>query len=338
MARDSISTCPVCNEKGKSEWLARVLGETNSRIYNYHRCSRCGLLYQVPMPSDEEIAVFYPDDYAVYRQPTRTQFSLRERKTLKKLGYDGHSSEFPANLFERLRPAKPLRDVIPYVPNGRVLDIGCASGEYLLRLKSIGWQCQGVEFSAKAVAIARAHGLDVFPGGLLDAGFESASFDFVTAHHYIEHVPNPDEIMAEIVRVTKPGGAILIRTPNNEALGRRLFGQYWFPNGVPAHLLLFSEKSLQFLAQKHGLVLSRHYKPIEYKSVLKSLALKSKTYRDDTRFSKLSKWLAKLYIPAAWLSGQGDELFSIYTKPATWALPVKGFPARSATGQQSPGC
>lgn len=314
MIRNSTSSCPVCNSSGESEWIASLLGKSNSKTYDYHRCSQCGLLYQFPMPSDEEIAAFYPDNYAVYRKPTR--FSFRECKTLRKLGYDCDTFESSGSLFKRLLRTKPLRDVIPYVPNGRVLDVGCASGEYLLRLKSIGWQCQGVDFSPKAVAIAREHGLDVFLGGLLDVGFESSSFDFVTAHHYIEHIPNPDEIMAEMGRITKPGGTILIRTPNSEALGRRWFGEYWFPNAVPVHLLMFSDESLQHLALKQGLVLSRRYQPIEYKFVLKSLALKSNTYHEDNSYSKLGKWLARLYVPAAWLAGQGDELFSIYTKPA----------------------
>ena len=123
--------------------------------------------------------------------------------------------------------------------------------------------------------------------------------------------------MAEIVRVTRPGGVVLIRTPNNAALGRRWFGEYWFANGVPGHLLMFSDKSLHILATKYGLLLGQRYQPVEYKFVLKSLDLKSNTYHDGRSYGKLQKWLARLYIPAARLVGQGDELFSIYTKLAS---------------------
>ncbi len=308
---DITSRCPVCESRGTHETFGHAHVDVNGKVYDYHRCQQCGLLYQHPMPSDEEISSFYPEDYAVYQEPTRTRFNAAEQKTLRKLGYPSNG----AGVRDRLRRARALPDVIPYIPGGRALDIGCACGEYLLRLESIGWQCQGVEFSPHAVAVARRHGLNVFLGGLMDAQFEPDSFDFVTAHHYIEHVPNPDEIMAELVRVTKPGGSILIRTPNNGALGRRWFGEYWFPNGIPEHVLLFSDSSLQALAGRHALRLQRRYTPIEFKFILKSRALKMGNFTNNTRYSKLSKWLARLYIPLAKLSGQGDELFYIFTKP-----------------------
>ena len=317
MNQKTNSVCPVCGSSGEYEQSMRVVDGSNPKAYDYHRCHECGLLYQQPMPSAGEIAGFYPDTYAVYSEPTRTEFDERERKTLRKMGYQLPAGKDANKLSTRLRGAKPVSNVIPFIAGGRVLDIGCANGEYLLRLKSIGWHCQGVEFNPQAVAVARSHGLDVFLGDLLQAGFEADSFDFVTSNHHLEHEPDPCKIMAEIVRVTRPGGVVLIRTPNNAALGRRWFGEYWFPNGVPGHLLMFSDKSLHTLATKYGLVLRQRYQPVEYKFVLKSLDLKSNTYHDGKSYGKLQKWLAKLYIPAARLVGQGDELFSIYTKPAS---------------------
>jgi len=315
--RKTKSICPVCGSPGEFEQSLHVLGGSDPKSYDYHRCHECGLLYQQPMPSAGEIAGFYPDTYAVYSEPTRTEFSERERRTLRKMGYQLPAGKDSTKLSTRLRGAKPVPSVIPFVAGGRVLDIGCANGEYLLRLKSIGWHCQGVEFNPKAVAVARSHGLDVFSGGLLEAGFEADSFDFVTSNHHLEHEPDPCKIMAEIVRVTRPGGVVLIRTPNNAALGRRWFGEYWYPNGVPGHLLMFSDKSLHTLAAKYGLVLRQRYQPVEYKFVLKSIDLRSNSYYDGKSYGKLKKWLAKLYIPAARMAGQGDELFYVYTKPAS---------------------
>jgi hypothetical protein len=62
------------------------------------------------------------------------------------MGYQLTAGKDANRLSTRLRGAKPVPNVIPFVAGGRVLDIGCANCEYLLRLKSIGWHCQGVEF------------------------------------------------------------------------------------------------------------------------------------------------------------------------------------------------
>ncbi len=308
------SLCPVCGHPGEYVYTAHAAGSNDTKGYDYHRCGECALLYQNPMPNDEEISQFYPDSYAPYTEPTRMEFSRQETITLRKqLGYTHLSVPQKSKPQDFLRRPKPLNTVTPWVPNGRLLDIGCGNGEYLLRMQSIGWQCKGVEFGNQGVAVCRAQGLDIFQGGLLEASFDADTFDLVTAHHFIEHVPNPVEIITEMVRILKPGGRLLLRTPNNAALGRRWFGQYWFANGVPEHVLLFSEKSLERLAFDQGLVLEKRYRPVEFKFILKSWAMMR--HREYKKHGKLVRMLAKLYIPAARLARQGDELFDIYVKP-----------------------
>jgi 2-polyprenyl-3-methyl-5-hydroxy-6-metoxy-1,4-benzoquinol methylase len=273
------------------------------------------LIYQHPIPSKEEIAAFYPASYSIYSEPERTYFSRRKLQTLKEtLGYQHIEVSEKRGFPDSFRPAKPVLDVAPYVEAGSVLDIGCGSGEYLLRLQSIGWECQGVEFNDKAVSICRSNGLNVFHGDLLSANFGSESFDFVTAHHLIEHAPDPHELVSEISRITKPGGSVLIRTPNSESLGRSWFGTNWFANDVPRHIFLYSEKNLRMLASKYGLRLDSLQKPVKTKLLLKSLDYKLNNRGTASKKRKIRKYLSRLYIPAAKLSGRGDELFAFFTK------------------------
>ncbi len=222
---------------------------------------------------------------------------------------------------------KPLHDINPLrlnyidsrvpVAGKSVLDIGCGNGEYLLRLKSIGWQCQGVEFNETALAICRKQGLEVFHGDLKAANFAAESFDFVTAHHLIEHTADPAELVREMARVTKPGGTILIRTPNSKALGRRWFGVNWFDNDVPRHLMLFCPASLAIIAEQHGLQLLKLRKPVKPKLVLKSLDYKLGNTGVPSKKRKLRKWLAKLYVPLAML---GVRLYGIAGIFAAYAV------------------
>lgn len=317
MLKHSNSTCPVCANTGIYDFSSRDLMFDGATSYDYHHCTRCELVYQQPLPTQQQIASFYPQSYSVYTKPTRTTFSRRELSTLKdSLGYTHLDTPNIQSAMHRLLPKKAVPDVIPFVPDGKVLDVGCGNGEYLLRLKSIGWQCQGVEFNDTALAICRAHDLEVFHGDLKAANFAAESFDFVTAHHLIEHTADSAGLIREMARITKRGGTILIRTPNSKALGRRWFGVNWFANDVPRHLMLFCAESLAILAEQHGLQLLKLRKPVKPKLVLKSLDYKLGNTGVPSKKRKLRKWLAKLYVPAAKLNGQGDELFALYRKPS----------------------
>jgi SAM-dependent methyltransferase len=315
MTQAAESLCPVCHGQGEHDFSGTDLMFGGTRLFAYHRCNGCGLIYQHPIPDSETIAGFYPDSYSIYQEPDRPRFSRRALRTLKSsLGYRHLDVGAPGNLLERLRPARPVPGVVPFVPGGRALDIGCGNGEYLLRLQSIGWQCQGVEFNDKAVSICRSHGLDVFQGDLQSAGFPSDSFDFVAANHLIEHVPDPHQLMAEIARITRPGGRILIRTPNSAALGRSWFGVYWFANEVPRHLMLYSRDNLRMLAAEHQLEPERLCTPVKPKLLLRSLDYRLGNRGKPSEKRKLRKWLVRLYVPAAKLTGRGDELFALFRK------------------------
>lgn len=315
MTSEPVSICPICKAQGKHEFSSSDLMFGGTKIYAYHRCIACGVIYQHPLPGDKEIAGFYPESYIVYCQPSRTEFDAVQRAVLKhRYGYDNLTTTWPAGLFARLAPAARIPEVIPRIEDGTVLDIGCGNGEYLLRLRSIGWNCKGVEFNEKAVAICRQHGLDIFHGDLKSANFESGSFDFVTAHHLLEHVPDPHALVGEIARILKPGGTLLIRTPNSNALGRAWFGNNWYANDVPRHLFLYAEHNLEKLAKDHGLALTALSKPAKAKLVLKSLDYKTGNKGKPSKKRKIRKWLANLYVPAARLTGRGDELFALFYK------------------------
>ncbi|VAW76809.1 hypothetical protein MNBD_GAMMA14-496 [hydrothermal vent metagenome] len=308
MNQDSTSICLICESTGTVAFSSTDLMFGGDRVFHYHHCGNCGLIYQQPIPDEAGIASFYPENYNIYTEPTHTTFSTRKRLYLSnRLGYThlDTSGDYRPQI---------VNDVIPWVPNGKLLDIGCGNGEYLLRMKSIGWQCKGVEFNDKAVSICRKHDLDIFQGDLAAASFNDASFDFVTAHHLIEHVPDPHTLMKEIVRITRPGGFVLIRTPNSESLGRKLLGRYWFANEVPRHLLLYSEHNLKLLAEQHGLKCNRTLQPIKPKLVLRSLDYKFGNRGKPSEKTKFLRWASKLYIPAARLSRRGDELFMLFTR------------------------
>ncbi len=140
------------------------------------------------------------------------------------------------------------------VSHGRLLDVGCGSGRFLTLMRDAGWEVQGVEPDPVSAQIARdRHGIPVTAGTLPQAAFPDRSFDAITMNHVIEHVADPLALLAECRRVLRPGGNVVVVTPNVRSFGHRKFKDCWRGLEPPRHLCLFSMQSLGAAAAKAGL-------------------------------------------------------------------------------------
>lgn len=144
------------------------------------------------------------------------------------------------------------RFALPAAP--RHLDIGCALGFMLEESRRAGWDPVGVETSAFAARYAAEHtGCPVHAGTLEQAALPSTSFDVVTLTDVIEHVPQPSTLVAEICRILRPGGVLLIVTPNFGSLFVRLHGLNAYGMWPDQHVVYFSRRSMTRLLRQAGL-------------------------------------------------------------------------------------
>jgi SAM-dependent methyltransferase len=132
----------------------------------------------------------------------------------------------------------------------------------------------------------------------------------------IEHVPEPHAFVAELARVLKPGGQLVIETPNCEALGRSWFGSNWFANEVPRHLYLHSVASLAVLMQRAGLLADGLQLGTTPKIFLNSLDYVLGNRSRPSRKIRWRRTLARVYVWLARRSGRGDVIHANYRKPA----------------------
>lgn len=136
---------------------------------------------------------------------------------------------------------------------GRLLDVGCGMGEFAAGMAQLGWDAHGIDFDAAAIAVAGRHaGVTVGVGSLIDQHYPAESFDAITMSNVIEHVPDPVETFAECYRVLRPGGRLVMITPNIQSTGHRLFGADWRGLEVPRHLYLFTAGALRRCARGAG--------------------------------------------------------------------------------------
>ena len=133
---------------------------------------------------------------------------------------------------------------LPWVANGRLLEIGCGSGWQLARMQQAGWRTKGLDFDPGAVAAARGRGLDVDVGDVRDLHLEAASFDAIVMAHVLEHVFDPVGLLAECRRLLKPGGRLVSITPNGRSLGHRVYKAAWRGLEPPRHIAVFTKGGL----------------------------------------------------------------------------------------------
>ncbi|PKO15242.1 MAG: hypothetical protein CVU39_11595 [Chloroflexi bacterium HGW-Chloroflexi-10] len=130
----------------------------------------------------------------------------------------------------RIRVAtERVRILRRWMPNGRLLDVGCAGGFFTAQAGQNGWQVYGLEPSQWALQSAQKR----WPQGeyvrssLQEAHFPAHSFDLITLWDVLEHVPHPGKALAQLTPWLKPGGWLALNIPNVESLPARLMGRHW---------------------------------------------------------------------------------------------------------------
>lgn len=309
--------CPICNQTSQYDFSSRDLMFNHYERYDYQRCTNCNFIYQYPAPTAEQISTFYPDSYDVYEEQSRLKkISNLSKSILKKYyGYSHLKTNVSSDLLCIITHRVDSDYRVPFVKDGYLLDVGCGNGRYLDGMSALGWRVKGVEFNEYAINVCRLSKLDVHHGDLFSAKFESDSFDVINVSHVIEHVPNPKQLFAELARILKKNGTLIIKTPNSEALGRALFNTNWFPNDVPRHIYFFSEKNLREVGNACGLKVQEIKTRTSAKPILNSLdyvTMNKGTLSKKIRWKRL---LARAYVLLAQYKKQGDEIFAVFTKP-----------------------
>jgi len=256
-------TCGVCGSPGEVLYDGlrdRLFGAPG--VWTFKRCSRpeCGLVWLDPVPLEEDIHLAYASYHTHENVPAPRPSRLR----FLKLGYLSHRYGYRASAAVRVlgmvlyfapkRRAKVDSQAfyLPAMEQGRLLDVGCGSGQELRWMAELRWHAEGVEPDPAAVQVAREKGLTVHQGTLASQRFPDASFDAVVSSHVIEHVHDPLAFLRESRRILRPGGRLVVITPNIRSWGHRLYRRAWRGLEPPRHLQVFSRLSLAALADKAG--------------------------------------------------------------------------------------
>jgi 2-polyprenyl-3-methyl-5-hydroxy-6-metoxy-1,4-benzoquinol methylase len=197
-------------------------------------CLDCGFLFTNPRPHPSGFDHYYQSDEYVSHGIARSSLQNRLYAAARKWALGRKFA-----LIQR------------YQKNGKVLDIGCGTGEFLAHLMSRGYLAQGVEPSLRAREYAIAeHGLNVVPSVDLVAAQEQ--FQVLTMWHVLEHVHDPRTMFKRAFALLAEHGLFVIAVPDRESWDAQYYGTYWAAWDVPRHLSHFRRADIHALTQEHG--------------------------------------------------------------------------------------
>ncbi|HEX9944694.1 MAG TPA: class I SAM-dependent methyltransferase [Thermoanaerobaculia bacterium] len=221
--------CPLC---GSEERRENVYGFPPFAVA---RCRRCRLWYLCPRLAEPIMHRSYADD---------GYFEGGEG------GYSSYQAQEPT-----LRPTfrRFLAEISRRgMAGGRLLEVGCAYGFFLDEARSFFAHRTGTDYSPAALEKARDRADQVLLGGA-GAIAPGEAFDCVACIHVIEHVYDPAAFLRELARHLRPGGWIVLATPDMGSFWRPLMRRRWPFFKIPEHVTFFDRRSLRELLRRSGL-------------------------------------------------------------------------------------
>ena len=224
-----------------------VSGESFSLLLN----EEYQILKTHPQPTLDKLGSYYEfEDYISHTDGKRTLFEKMYHFIKRKAIRD------KVSLINSYQPLK-----------GRILDIGAGTGDFLLECKNQNWDILGIEPNDKAKGIAVGKGIKF--GDTIER-LESNSFDVITMWHVLEHVPDVEHQVAELKRLLKPSGTIILAVPNFKSYDANHYKEFWAAYDVPRHLWHFSKTAIEKLFDKQNMNLE-DIKPMWFDSFYVSL-------------------------------------------------------------------
>lgn len=243
--------CMICGSGG--DLLYKALVDHQYGVpgeWSLRKCSNpvCSLVWQDPMIERADLSLAYRNYYTHEGHESfgpgnvwSRAFAFLDRRIARLHGLIAERTRYKHGFLERRPP-------------GTLLDIGCGNGDFAAGMRALGWSVRGTDADPDAAkTVSRNHGFPVDVGELNDLAYPDGAFEAVMAKHVLEHIRDPEQFARECWRILKPGGRLVLVTPNVASHGHQIYREHWQGLEPPRHLYLYGPHTLHALAAACGI-------------------------------------------------------------------------------------
>ena len=234
-SKESLKNCPVCGSIKLQKAFKTKDYFLSQEEFSICQCRKCGFYFTNPRPRQESLSPYY--------------------KSEEYISHSNSNLGLMAWLYQRVRKYTLARKygLVSSIRDGEsILDIGCATGQFLNEFKKRGWKCTGIEPDSEAREQAKkSFDLKVFDEQKID-DLEAHSYDVISMWHVLEHVSDLQKRMEDLRRLIKDNGVLFIALPNFDSWDAQHYKNYWAGLDVPRHLYHFKKENVEFLFTKYG--------------------------------------------------------------------------------------
>ena len=232
---ESLHACLVCDNESFTTFLNCPDHFLTQETFTICRCDKCGFLFTNPRPAANELPAYY--------QSAEYISHSNSRQGIQNILYQW---------VRKYTLGRKYKLIQNYKKGSCILDIGCATGEFLNYFKKRKWETFGIEPNTQA----RKMGISNYALNIEDEGYlqklPEASFDVITMWHVLEHVRLLNARIAQLQRLLSPKGILFIAVPNPASADAKHYGTFWAAYDVPRHLYHFTQDTITFLFSKHS--------------------------------------------------------------------------------------
>jgi 2-polyprenyl-3-methyl-5-hydroxy-6-metoxy-1,4-benzoquinol methylase len=273
--------------------------------YEHFQCTNCSSIYVFPSPSDAELIAFYQLEHTEHLSDSCWQ--------------DSHKHAWP--LWKQT-----LEIAYKKVGFGKLLDIGCGTGEFIQFAQKLGWlDTEGIEIVPEIATIAHTKTGSTIHGQVLgSAKLDYEAYSVITLWDVIEHLSDIKGNLKEIYKLLKPGGILILGTVNRNGFSIRSLKQNAMTFGPPEHLTFFTKKGTSLALNDQGMKVVKQWSSLIYlqewtrflgKTKKQNSSSESYTeFRSKLTDSRIFLFLVELINIFLKLTNLGDELIAIAQK------------------------
>jgi SAM-dependent methyltransferase len=229
--------CPVCRSEQTKKSFTVKDHSVSRKDFLLYECASCTLRFTFPIPSEEEIGVYYQSpDYISHTD---------QQKGITGLLY---------GIVRKWTLIHKVNLVIHFAQKkvGMHLDLGAGTGAFVYAMEKAGWNTIGFEPDEKARKRAnKLYKASIYPAQdfyqIPDGGY-----DAITLWHVLEHVHKLQDTVQKISKLLSPKGKVFIAVPNYTSYDAKHYRSNWAAYDVPRHLYHFAPEAMKILLEKHG--------------------------------------------------------------------------------------